>query len=350
VRYAGEWQFQARLIAPDAFDYDHFGYSVAVSGDTAVIGAYQNDPDTLLDAGAAYVFVRSGVVWSPQATLRPSVTAAYDYFGRAVAVAGNTAVIGSPGADLAGRESAGAAEVFVRSGEMWSRQARLSAADAAAFDNFGLSVAVSQETVVIGSIYDDHPGGSNAGSAYVFGIAGGAWHQQAKLTALDAASSDTFGRSVAVIGDRAVVGANQDDHAGGSNAGSAYLFVRTAGGWTQRAKLTALDAAASDFFGSSVALDGNTTVLGAPFDDHAGQSDAGATYLHDVRCLEAIPTIAGWGIVALTLLLAAAGTLLVLRVPSKHNLDLAPSSATVAALGGRNPARGGANRNSRHRP
>jgi len=118
--------------------------------------------------------------------------------------------------------------------------AKLLASDAAAGDRFGISVAVSGDTAVIGAYNDDHAGGTNAGSAYVFVRSGGVWTQQAKLTASDAAEYDHFGISVSVSGDTAVIGADYDDHAGGTNAGSAYVFVRSGGVWTEQAKLTRL--------------------------------------------------------------------------------------------------------------
>jgi hypothetical protein len=309
------WTQQAKLVASDAADEDWFGYSVALDGDTAVVGAHQVDLPGKADAGAAYVFVRSGSVWSPQTKLAALDGVASDYFGRSVAISGETAVIGANGADLPGKDSAGAAYVFVRTGSVWTPQARLSASDAAAFDNLGFSVAVDMDTALVGSIFDDHAGGSNAGSAYVFFRAGGAWSQQAKLTASDAASSDSFGRAVALAGDVAVVGANQDDHAGGSNAGSAYLFSRTGGSWTQRAKATASDSASSDFFGSSVAMDGTTVVIGAASDDHAGGNDAGSGYLFHLDCSanQNIPAASAWGLAVLGLATLSAGTILLYR-------------------------------------
>ena len=157
--------------------------------------------------------------------------------------------------------------MFVRSGGAWTQQAKLTASDAAADDRFGISVAVAGDTAVVGAFLDDTLAGTDAGSAYVFVRSGGAWTQQAKLTASDAAADDPFGDSVAVAGDTAVVGA-LDDTLAGTDAGSAYVFVRSGGAWTQQAKLTASDAAADDQFGYSVAVAGDTAVVGAYFDDH----------------------------------------------------------------------------------
>jgi len=132
------------------------------------------------------------------AKLTPSVTALGGYFGRSVSVSGDTAVIGVEGDDHAGGTDAGSAYVFVRSGGVWTFQAKLTASDAAASDRFGVSVSVSGDTAVIGALEDDHAGESNAGSAYVFVHSGGVWTQQAKLMASDAAWYDYFGNSVVV--------------------------------------------------------------------------------------------------------------------------------------------------------
>ncbi len=267
------------LVASDAATRDEFGSSVAVSGDTAVVGAYLDGHAGGYDAGSAYVFVRSGEVWTEQAKLTASDAAASDYFGYSVAISGDTAVIGADGDDHAGGTNAGAAYVFVRSGGVWTEQAKLTASDAAYKDRFGRSVAVSGDTAVIGARNDDHAGGTHAGSAYVFVRSGAVWTEQAKLTASDAAADDWFGCSVAVSGDTAVIGARYDDHAGGTDAGSAYVLVRSGGVWTEQAKLTASDAGADDWFGWSVGASGDTAVIGALGADPAEGEDAGSAYV-----------------------------------------------------------------------
>lgn len=279
VRNGGVWNQQAKLTAADAADGDWFGYSVAIAGETVLVGALQGDMNqNRTDAGAAYVFVRSGANWSQQARLTAGAAAAFDHFGRAVALTGDTAVIGANGVDQPGKDAAGAAYVFVRSGANWAQQAELTAADAAAFDNFGISVAACGDTALVGAYYDDHAGGTNAGSVYAFQRADGAWTPQAKLTAVDAAAADQFGRAVAIHLDVALIGAGQDDHMGGNDAGSAYLFTRSGGQWAHQARLAAADASPSDAFGRATSLDAASMIIGAVFDDHAGGNDAGSAY------------------------------------------------------------------------
>ncbi len=260
----GGWVEQAKLEASDPADFDQLGVSVSVSGDTVVAGS-SSDDDNGFNSGSAYVFIRSGTTWSQQAKLTASDADSGDRFGYTVSVSGETAVVGSPNNEDQGRDT-GSAYIFTRSGNLWNEQAKLTASDAASGDYFGVSVSVSGETVVVGSDGDINDGGTYAGSAYVFTQSGGTWNEQAKLTASDAGTSDRFGRSVAVSGDTVVVGSLFDNDSG-SNSGSAYVFARSGAIWSEQAKLTARDAAKEDWFGASVAVSGNTVVVGSPQDD-----------------------------------------------------------------------------------
>ena len=199
-------------------------------------------------------------------------------FGYIVSIFGDTSVVGAVAADTEVGSDPGAAYVLVRDTQGgWTQQARLVPDDAAAGDQFGYFVAVHGDTAVVGANWDDTPAGSNVGSAYVFVRDNGVWTQQQKLVASDGAASDLLGVSVAVFGDTAVVGAPGDDTAAGANAGSIYVFERANGVWTQQAHLFAADAAAGDFFsGFSMDLDGDTLVVGAIYDNHPGATDAGS--------------------------------------------------------------------------
>ena len=239
---------QAKLTASDGVGNDSFGYAVALSGDTALVGAYGDD-----GKGSAYVFVRSGTIWSQQAKLTASDRAAADYFGWSVALSGDTALVGAHWGDNA----KGSAYVFVRSGATWSQQAKLTASENSQF--FGISVALSGDTALVGAHYN----GSGLGAAYVFVRSGATWSQQAKLTASDGIAPDFFGISVALSGDTALVGADGDDVGINTDQGSAYVFVRSGAAWSQQAKLTASDGAFYDQFGHSVALSGDTALVGA---------------------------------------------------------------------------------------
>ena len=276
TRSGTTWSQQAKLTATDGAANDTFGGNVALSGDTAVIGSLGDDDDVNgVDSGSAYVFTRSGTSWSEQAKLTAADGAAGDEFGYSVAILGDTAVIGAARDDDKGKDS-GSAYVFTRSGTSWSQQAKLTAADGAAGDVFSISVALSGDTAVIGADLNDEKG-DNSGAAYVFTRSGSTWSQQAKLTADDGAAGDLFGIRVALSGVTAVIGAARDDDKG-DNAGAAYVFIRSGTRWSQRAKLTADDGAANDRFGTRVAVSGNTAVTGAILDDD-NSDNSGSAYV-----------------------------------------------------------------------
>lgn len=285
------WTQQAKLTPSDGAAFDYF-YTVAASGDTVVVGAYGDD-DNGADSGAAYVFTRSGTTWSQQAKLTATDGAADDWFGRAVAISGDTVVVGAVGDDDNGGSS-GSAYVFVKPVGGWNNMtetAKLTAADGATGDNFGLSVAVSGDMVVVGAYLDDD-NGIDSGSAYVFVMPVAGWStmtQTAKLTSADGAAGDDFGRdSIAISGDTVVVGAIGDDD-NGSESGSAYVFVKPLSGWnnmTQTAKLTASDGAPEDFFGRAVSVSDDTVVVGAYGDDDNG-AGSGSAYVF-------VKPVSGW--------------------------------------------------------
>jgi hypothetical protein len=277
TRSGTTWTQQAKLTASDAQANDRFGHSVSVYGDTLVVGARFEDSGGT-DAGAAYVYVRSGTTWSQQAKLQSSDIQAGDNFGFSVSLYGDTLVAGAFAEDSGGTD-AGAAYVFTRSGTTWTQQAKLTASDAQASDNFGSTVSVYGDTVAVGANLEDSAA-TNAGAAYVYVRSGTTWTQQAKLTASDGQTPDEVGRWVSLYGDTLVAGAYRESNSGGSSAGSAYYFARSGTTWTQKAKLTASDGQASDYFGWGVSVYGDTVVVGAYREDSGG-TDAGAAYVFE---------------------------------------------------------------------
>jgi hypothetical protein len=261
-------QQTAKLTASDGASYDRFGHSVAIDGNTVVVGSiFDNDNGT--SSGSAYLFNTNG---QQTAKLTASDSAAQDLFGFSVAIDGNTVVVGARGDDDNGAHS-GSAYLFDTNGQ---QTAKLTASDGAAGDRFGHSVAIDGNTVVVGSTFDDD-NATNSGSAYLFDTNG---QQTAKLTASDGAALDLFGRSVAVSGDTIVVGSSWDDD-NGASYGSAYVFAGA--GYTQT-KLTGSDSMAGDLFGgveaSGIAVSNSYTLVGAWGHDAEG-SNAGAAYLFD---------------------------------------------------------------------
>jgi len=342
VRTAGSWSQQAYLKGSNAEGGDYFGWSVAICGDTIVVGApYEGSAaagvggdqtsNALPRSGAAYVFVRSGATWSQEAYLKASNPDAPDEFGQSVAISNDTIIVGarneaSSATGVNGDENddsslgAGAAYVFVRSGTVWSQQAYLKASNADVGDRFGSAVDVSEDTVVVGAINEassatgvDGAEADNsaqfAGAAYVFARSGTSWNQTAYLKASNTDGApplglfgDSFGIDVAVSGARVVVGAmNEDststgvdgpDNNDSVDSGAAYVFVREPSGWVQEAYLKASNTGAFDTFGCGVDIAGDTIVVGAPGEGSAatgvdGDQDddslygAGAAYVFD---------------------------------------------------------------------
>lgn len=261
VRSATGWVQQAKLTPSDAFAYYHFGYAVAIDGDTAVIGAQVAQPaPPYTYVQAAYVFVRTGTTWVQQARLVSGVTSYVDWFGSSLAIEGDTLLAGAY-LDRTNGIEGGAAYVFTRSGSVWSQQAKLVPSDGHASMRFGQSVGLDGSTAIVGAFMDDDLG-TDAGAAYIFTRASGTWSQQAKLKPGDGSTYDYFGESVAVSGESALIGSRLDDDAGG-NSGSAYLFRRSGSSWSQEAKLTASDAVGNQQFGASVSIDGDRAAVGA---------------------------------------------------------------------------------------
>ena len=261
VGVGSSWAQQAKFTSSDAEVDDQFGSAVSLSGEVGLIGAYGDD-DGGSEAGAAYVFTRSGSSWSEEAKLVAADPAPEDNFGECLALDGDTAIIGAPFDDDAGINS-GSAYVFVRSGGGWNQQAKLTAGDAAALDQFGTSVSIDGDTVLVGSIQADIAPWSNCGAAYVFVRSGGSWTQQEKLYARDGVHDDFFGTSVCVQGDRALIGMIGDDD-GALLQGSAYIFERSGSSWIQEAKLVASDPDSYSGFGWSVSLENDRALVGAP--------------------------------------------------------------------------------------
>ena len=325
---------------------DNFGSSVALSGDTLVVGATGEDSNatgvngnqtdnSAGRSGAVYLFTRSGTTWTQQAYLKASNTGVNDNFGSSVALSGDTLVVGATGEDSnatgvngnqtdnsAGRS--GAVYLFTRSGTTWTQQAYLKASNTGAGDYFGTSVALSGDTLAVGAHEEDSNatgvngnqtdnGEGDSGAVYLFTRSGTTWSQQAYLKASNTSVEDYFGRSVALSGDRLAVGANRENsNATGVNgnqadnsapeSGAVYLFTRSGTTWTQQAYLKASNTdghraefsrVVGDQFGNSVALSGDTLAVGAHEEDSSatgingnqsgnGAENSGAVYVRRI--------------------------------------------------------------------
>jgi len=307
VREGNTWTQQAYLKASNTEDNDIFGNTVAISGDTIVVGAWgersnatgvngNQQDNSVQAAGAAYVFTRSGNTWSQQAYLKASNTGFQDTFSYSLDISGDTIVVGarneaSNSTGVNGNEASnskpgtGAAYIFVRNGSTWSQQAYLKPSNSPVSFNFGWSVAVSGDTVAVGAIDEasnatgvggnqDDFSAPGAGAVYVFARSGMTWSQQAYVKASNTQESDRFGQSVALDGNNLIVGAEREasnatgidgdeSNNNASTSGAVYVFVRSGSTWSQAHYVKASNTGFLDFFGGAVAISGETFVVGA---------------------------------------------------------------------------------------
>jgi hypothetical protein len=277
------WGQVAKLLASDSAAGENFGKSVSISGDYAIVAAYG------YGSGAAYVFYRNqgGTdTWGQVTKLLASDGAAGDIFSQSVSIFGDYAIIGAPG-DTDNGIYSGSAYVFYRhqgGTDTWGQVTKLLASDGAASQSFGYSVAISGDYAIVGG-KQDADNGIESGAAYVFYRHQGGtdtWGQVTKLLASDGAAGDNFGFSVSVSGDYAIIGAFYDADSG-LHTGSAYVFYRNQGGtdtWGQVTKLLASNGAAGDVFGCSVSISGDYAIIGAEGDDYNNDvANSGAAYV-----------------------------------------------------------------------
>ena len=267
----------AKLVASDGRSFQEFGYQVAISGNTAIVSAQNVNNQTSTRLGSAYIFVRNGGTWTQQARLQPSDVTPDDGFGDSVAISGDTAMVGA-GLSLFGAfQDYGAVYIYTRNGTTWTQQQKIGATIGERSMSFGRSISLSGDTVVIGAYSEDRAGNANVGAAYVFVKINGNWVQQQRLIASDGSGGDGFGWSVAVSGETVIIGSPFSDTGGNLDRGAAYVFVRSNATWTQQQKLIAGDGTATDNFGWSVAISGETAVVSAVYDAFAGRS--GSAYV-----------------------------------------------------------------------
>jgi hypothetical protein len=282
---SGRWQQEAKLFALDGHSFDWFGSSVALDGDRALVGAHSHEDGEALNSGAAFIFERAADgTWSQVAELRASDGDASDSFGFSVTLRGERALVSALSGEGAVADS-GAAYVFERRSDgHWVEVGKLAADDGGFADYFGTTTALWGSLAVVGAPYHQADG-PLTGAVFVFERnATGTWTQTAELDASDGQPGDGFGSFLSMSGERLVVSAPTATD-GGVDSGLTYLFERATGGtFVEVAQLVPSDAAPSDYFGRSVALDGDRILSGAYGDDDSG-SLSGAAYLFDVRPL-----------------------------------------------------------------
>lgn len=273
------WNLRASLLAGEGVTYDRFGEAVDIEGDTAVVGVPNLEVNGHFGQGAAYVFTRSGAAWLPQQKLIAGDGATDDCFGQAVAISGDSILIGAPGASVGSGTDQGAAYIFTRSGSLWSEQRKLSATGGGTNDQFGASVALERDSAVVGAYLHNVGAPNHKGSVYVFTGSGTEWTQQAQLTANDGQPEDLFGWTLAISGNTIVVGVPYADVNTVPDHGSAYVFTRNGTAWSQQASLTVPTEPGVGCLGGSVAILNDTLFLGAEWTEVDGVYSQGAGFV-----------------------------------------------------------------------
>jgi len=271
-RNGDSWIQQSKITASDGVAGDNFGSSVSISGDYAIIGAYKDD-DNGSNSGSAYIFHRNGNSWDQQAKITPTDGQAEDGFGFSVSISGDYTIIGAYKADDNGSNS-GSAYIFHRNVNSWNQQAKITPTDGQAEDGFGFSVSISEDYAIVGATLEIKNGSD---SAYIFHRNGISWSQQSIISPSDGATQIFFGYAVAISGEYAIVGAPVDNE-NGYYSGSAYIFHRNGNNWSQQEKIFAADATPEDGFGISLSISVDYIIIGATGDDYNGNL-SGSSYL-----------------------------------------------------------------------
>jgi hypothetical protein len=269
-RQGASWVREAKLLGSDSLPGDYFGCQIALHGDTIVVGAKEDDSQ-----GSAYVFVRQGEVWSEQAKLTAPDAFNGQEFGHSVAIHGDTAVVGAPAPD--NWHTIAAAYVFERQGSSWTLQVKFDDPTRSWYSigEFGDSIAISEDTIVVGEPYFDSPS-SSSGAVYVYRWTGTSWYEEAMLQPHDVGYKHRFGISVSICGDSLVVGSIRQ----AAYSNSVYVFEHRGSVWTETQQLVASTSAGEfgDRFGLSVSIAEDVIVVGAPWDKEQGVQ-SGAAYV-----------------------------------------------------------------------
>lgn len=266
VQSAGLWSAQATLVANDGANGNEFGTSVALDGNTIAVGAAVASVNSQIGAGAVYVFTRAGSTWTLQQKLIASDVLQNAQFGQSVTISGDTLAVGAPNQNLLPNyPGAGATYVFTRTGGAWSQQARLVPGGNMYGARSGSAVALEGDSLLIGARTwtQQSPLVLSPGAVFEFARVGSTWTEVAGLYALDPTQSKHLGSSISLDGNRALVGAPGDTPPGHLPYGSAYVFVRSGGGWVQEQKLQGVGIDDQDYFGTSVGLEGVNAIIGA---------------------------------------------------------------------------------------
>jgi FG-GAP repeat len=265
----------------DGNAFDLFGCSVSISGNYAIVGAKDDDPaaDLFSKHGSATVYQYNSNRWMPIQKLTDTLAEKFDLFGSAVSISGNYALVGIPGDDTA----KGSANMYKKTGTGWVLMQKITAANGDALDNFGISVCISGNYAIVGAYGDKIGANENQGSANIYKYNGNRWILMQKLTDITGDAGDNFGESVSISGNYAIIGAPGDDDGADSNQGSVSFFRYDGINWVLMQKITDITGDALDSFGNSVSISGNYAIVGAYLDNVGTNSFQGSASIYEYK-------------------------------------------------------------------
>jgi hypothetical protein len=281
TREDGGWRQQRKLTASDGNLGDNFGKALALDTDRAIIGAPQDADPFGTNGGAVYVFEKISGQWAEAGKLLPSEGNQRDLFGKSVAISGDVALVGAYGNEAGHDGNGGAAYVFRFETGTWEEIARIRPEAIASVDNFGRAVTVEDDRALISGLVEDDEG-NRRDAAFIFERSGEGWRETAQLTPPTEDTTGDPGKSVALDGDRALLGAYMNDTAKGDRSGSTYVFERENGIWQRRASLVPADGDRGDYFGRALAAENGTAIVGAPLDEDPNGDEGGSAYVFNL--------------------------------------------------------------------
>jgi hypothetical protein len=273
------WVFMQKITDATGAANDYFGTRVSISGNYAIVGAYADDVGANTNQGSASIYQLSGGTWVLMNKITDVSGAANDNFGFRVSISGNYAIVGAYNDDIGANTDQGSASIYQLSGGVWVLMDKITDFSGTANDNFGLSVSINGNYAIVGAYADDVGVNTDQGSVSIYQLSGGTWIQYQKITDVNGAANDNFGISVSIFGNYAIVGAYFDYGPNGER-GSASIYQLNGGIWVLMNKITDTNGAAGDNFGTSVSIKGNYAIVGSSQDDVGANYDQGSAIIY----------------------------------------------------------------------
>jgi len=274
------WVLMQKITDATGAASDFFGISVSISGNYAIVGAYGDDVGPNTAQGSASIYQWNGTAWVLMNKITDATGADSDFFGYSVSISGNYAIVGAYGDDVGGNGSQGSASIYQWNGTAWVLMDKITDATGAAGDHFGYSVSISGSYAIVGAESDDVGGNAGQGSASIYQRFISNWTLDQKITDASGEAGDLFGSSVSISGNYAIVGAYSDNVGANASQGSASIYQRIGSTWELMQKITNATGEASDQFGSSVSISGNYAIVGAISDAVGGSLSQGSAIIY----------------------------------------------------------------------